>query len=72
MKYFLFRNAGQIRVLELLTRFDERLGLRNVAIDLKHGVMAEQLHPAAVSIFLIIAPGSYWKSLACAFNFDLQ
>src|SRR6478672_9298017 len=32
------------RVLELLALVDERFGLRNVAINLKHGIISEQLH----------------------------
>jgi len=31
-----------------------RLGGRNVAIDLKHGVIAEQLHPAVHNDFVAI------------------
>ncbi len=42
------------RVLELLALVDERLGVRNVAIDLKHGVIAEQLHPAVHNDFVAI------------------
>ena len=42
------------RVLELLALVDERLGLHNVAIDLKYGVVAEQLHPAVHNDFVAI------------------
>ena len=33
---------------------DERFGVRNVAIDLKYGVIAEQLHPAVHNDFAAI------------------
>jgi hypothetical protein len=39
------------RVLELLALVDERLGLRNVAINLKHAIIAEQLHPVVYNDF---------------------
>ena len=41
-------------VLELFTLVDERLGLRNVAINLKHGVIAEQPHPAVYNDFATV------------------